>query len=65
MPGRASDAKSLQYVGLAVAVLALTIGLVTGSDAFGWQLDDTTLPVLIGVAAAVIAVGASLADRDD
>lgn len=59
MPGR-SQSTALQYVGALVALVAL-VGYVV----FGWRFGETdgTLPLAIGVACAIIAVGWTLYRR--
>lgn len=54
MPGRASDSKLGQYVGAAVALVA-----VVGYVVFDWRFGDpvSPAPVAIGVACALAAVG--------
>jgi len=57
MPGAGrSDSRALQLVGLVVAAVAV-VGTVVLDWDFG-GLDDGVLPVALGVAAAVVAVGA-------
>lgn len=55
MPGRSTSSKPLQYVGIAVALIA-----VVGSVALGWDFGGSIdpLPAALGVAAAGVAIGA-------
>lgn len=54
MPGRSSQSTPLQYVGVAVALLA-----VVGYTVFGWRFGEPNgiAPFAIGVAVAIFAVG--------
>lgn len=55
MPGRSSDSRPLQVVGLVAFVVA-----VVGSTYLGWEFDgsmDDPVPVALGIAFAAIAVG--------
>jgi multidrug efflux pump subunit AcrB len=60
MPGSSAQSKTLQYVGVLVAVTAI-IGYIV----FGWQFgsDSGPVPVGIGITAAVFAVGWTLYQR--
>ncbi len=53
MPGQASGSKTMQYVGAAVALVA-----VVGYVVFGWRFGSTEeiAPVALGVVCAVVAV---------
>ncbi|MFC6939865.1 multidrug transporter [Salinirubellus sp. GCM10025818] len=57
MPGRSSQSSPLQYVGVAVALVA-----VVGSVALGWEFGGTgdTTPLVLGGTCAVVAVGWAL-----
>lgn len=60
MPGRASSSKSLQYIGLLVAAVA-----VIGYVVFGWRFGETdsVIPFMLGAVCVVIAVGWELYQR--
>ena len=60
VPGRSSGSRSLQYVGAAVALVA-----IVGSVALGWEFGgtDDTFPLVIGAVCAVVAVGWTLYRR--
>lgn len=57
MPGRSSQSKSIQYIGIAVALLA-----IVGYTVFGWRFGETsgTTPFAVGAAVAIFAVGWTL-----
>jgi len=54
MPGKSSDSRVLQGVGLAVAVVA-----VVGSVALDWEFGRLTdpVPVVVGLVCAALVVG--------
>jgi hypothetical protein len=59
MVGRSSESRTLQYVGFAVAGVA-----VVGTVAFGWEFGgDDQLPLALGAAAVVVAVVVTLVRR--
>ncbi|MFB6074442.1 MAG: multidrug transporter [Haloarculaceae archaeon] len=59
MPGRASNSRPLQYVGLAVFAIA-----VVGTVALGWDFGERdTVPLVLGALVAGLAIGVSLARR--
>jgi len=59
MVGRSSESRTLQYVGFAVAAVA-----VVGTVAFGWEFGgDDPLPLALGVAAVVAAVAVTVVQR--
>lgn len=60
MPGRPSQSKPLQYIGVLVAIIAL-VGYVV----FGWRFGeaDGVLPLAIGIVCVIIAVGWTLYQR--
>jgi hypothetical protein len=53
VPGRSSQSRSLRYLGALVGLAG-----VVGYVAFGWGFGDTsgTLPLVIGILAALVAV---------
>jgi len=60
MPGRSSQSTPLQYIGLAVALLA-----IVGYALFGWRFGEGggTTPFVVGAAVALFAVGWTLYQR--
>lgn len=57
MPGRASRSKPLQYMGVAVALIA-----IVGYTVFGWRYGETgeIIPFAVGAVVATLAVGWTL-----
>jgi hypothetical protein len=61
MPGAGrSDSRTVRLIGAIVALVA-----VVGYLAFGWSFDDSgnTVPTVVGVVAAITAVGWTLYSR--
>ena len=60
MPGRSSQSKTLQYVGVVGAIVA-----VIGSVALGWEWggNDDLLPFLVGAVFFAVAVGWTVRSR--
>lgn len=57
MPGRPSQSKPLQYIGVLVALLA-----IVGYTVFGWRFGEagSTIPFAVGATVATFAVGWTL-----
>jgi len=60
MPGRSSQSKPLQYIGIAAALLG-----IVGYTLLGWRFGETngTTSFAVGAAVAVFAVGWTLYQR--